>query len=62
MSVISWGFEPLPLHYAYWIPAGSDIPQHNPMNPKYQLLIGTWRKLPRGVVDRIGPLIVGGLG
>jgi FemAB-related protein (PEP-CTERM system-associated) len=57
-----WGFEPQPLHYQFpYLPAGQ-IPQNNPMNPKYKAAIETWKKLPRAVVDRVGPLLVGGLG
>jgi len=58
----NWGFEPSPLHYEFTLRQGGGVPQNNPMNPKYRLLIATWRRLPRAVVDRLGPLIVRGLG
>lgn len=58
----NWGFEPQPLVYEYRLFKGDAIPQHNPLNPKYQLMIRTWRKLPRFVVDRVGPVLVRGLG
>ena len=41
---------------------GTSVPQHNPLNPRYRLMIETWRRLPRWVVDRAGPLLVRGLG
>ena len=58
----NWGFEPQPLVYEYRLFKGDAIPQHNPLNPKYQLMIRTWRRLPRFVVDRVGPVLVRGLG
>jgi FemAB-related protein (PEP-CTERM system-associated) len=57
-----WGFEPHLLHYQFpFLPSGR-VPQTNPTNPKYRLAIETWKRMPRAFVDRVGPLIVGGLG
>jgi FemAB-related protein (PEP-CTERM system-associated) len=57
-----WGFEPQVLHYEFpYLPSGQ-VPQNNPMNPKYQMAIKVWQRLPRPVVDRVGPMLVGGLG
>jgi len=57
-----WGFEPRPLHYEFpYLPSGV-VPENNPMNPKYRAAIAAWRRLPRFVVDRLGPLLVTGLG
>ena len=58
----NWGFEPAPLHYEYRLYRGDTIPQNNPMNPKYRAFIGLWRRLPRAVANRLGPLIVRNLG
>jgi FemAB-related protein (PEP-CTERM system-associated) len=58
----NWGFEPSPLHYEYVLYRGQDVPQNNPMNPKYRALIGTWRRLPRGLANMLGPHIVRNLG
>jgi hypothetical protein len=41
---------------------GDAVPQHNPANPKYAALIATWRRLPRGFVNAIGPHLVRLLG
>jgi hypothetical protein len=38
------------------------VPENNPLNPKYRAFIALWRRLPRPVVDRLGPLIVRNLG
>ncbi len=58
----NWGFEPAPLHYAFRLYRGGEVPQQNPLNPKYRAMIALWRRLPRGLVNAIGPHIVRGLG
>jgi FemAB-related protein (PEP-CTERM system-associated) len=58
----NWGFEPQPLHYEYCLYKRDSVPQNNPSNPKYQLVIKTWRRLPIGVVNWLGPFIVRSLG
>ena len=58
----NWGFEPAPLAYEYRLIGGKALPENNPLNPKYQRMIAVWRKLPRPVVNAIGPHIVRGLG
>ena len=58
----SWGFEPEPLHYEYLLLRGREIPQVNPLNPKYRLLVSLWKRLPLALVNRIGPPIARGLG
>ncbi len=58
----NWGFEPTPLHYEYRLYSIDGVPQNNPANPKYRAFIAMWRRLPRPVADRLGPLIVRGLG
>jgi FemAB-related protein (PEP-CTERM system-associated) len=58
----NWGFTPEPLHYQYQVRPGRTIPDHNPLNPKYRLLIAAWKKLPLAVANLLGPPIVRGLG
>jgi len=58
----NWGFVPQQLHYEYRLYRGNAIPQNNPANPKYRAFIGLWRRLPRGVANRLGPHIVRNLG
>ena len=53
-----WGAKPLPLHWQYWLANGGALPEINPHNPKYQLMIRTWQKLPLGLTRLIGPAIV----
>ena len=58
----NWGFEPTPLHYEYCLYKRDAVPQNNPNNAKYQLLIKAWRRLPIGVANWLGPFIVRSLG
>ena len=57
-----WGFEPVPLHYQYALTRRKSMPQNNPTNPKYRLLIKAWQRLPLPVANRVGPLLVRSLG
>jgi FemAB-related protein (PEP-CTERM system-associated) len=58
----NWGFTAQPLHYAYQLHRAKSVAQHNPLNPKYQLLIKAWRKLPLPLANALGPHIVRYLG
>jgi serine/alanine adding enzyme len=53
-----WGAEPLQNHWHYWLPEGRTLPQLNPGNPKYKLMIGVWRLMPVWVTRVIGPPVV----
>ncbi len=57
-----WGFEPSPLSYAYRLKPGSQMPDVNPLNPKYRLAIAVWKRLPLPIANRLGPLLAAGLG
>jgi FemAB-related protein (PEP-CTERM system-associated) len=58
----NWGFEPTPLHYEYCLYSRDTVPQNNPSNPKYRAAIDVWRRLPRGVVNALGPVLARHLG
>ena len=58
----NWGFAPTPLAYRFLLPPGGAVPEHNPLNPKYRLMIAAWKRLPLPVANRLGPLLVRGLG
>ena len=58
----NWGFEPTPLHYEYRLYKRDAVPQNNPANAKYRLMIETWRRLPLGVANWLGPFVVRSLG
>ena len=58
----NWGFEPHPLHYEYLLVEADDVPDNNPLNPKYQLFIKLWKRMPLPLANLIGPHIVKNLG
>ncbi len=53
-----WGAVPVPLHWEYQLSSAGSLPNVSPANPKFQLAIALWQKLPLGVATRVGPLIV----
>lgn len=58
----NWGFEPEPLHYQFRLVKANAVPDVNPLNPKYQLFINMWRKLPLPVANFVGPFLARSLG
>ena len=58
----NWGFEPQPLYYEYRLFKRDAIPQNNPNNPKYKLLIAAWQRMPIALANWLGPHIVRNLG
>ena len=57
-----WGFEEQPLHYRY-IPIRKETkPNITPTNPKYQLMINMWKRMPLSVANTIGPMIARRIG
>jgi FemAB-related protein (PEP-CTERM system-associated) len=58
----NWGFEPSPLAYEYQLLARDDVPQNNPLNPRYRALIALWKRLPKPMANAIGPALVRNLG
>ena len=53
-----WGAAPVPLHWEYMLSTPGELPNVSPANPKYQLAIALWQKLPLSVTLRVGPMIV----
>ena len=53
-----WGAKPLQLYWHYWMRNDGQLPELNPKNPKYQLAIKMWQKLPVALTKVIGPSIV----
>ena len=58
----NWGFAPTPLDYQFKLRDGGAIPEVNPLNPKYQLMIAAWRRLPLPIANMVGPLLARDLG
>lgn len=57
-----WGFTPVPLHYRFHLIGAKSVPDLNPNNPKYQMAIKIWQKLPLSVTHILGPIIAKNLG
>jgi len=57
-----WGFEPMPLPYAYHLVRAREVPNLSPTNRKYHLFIEAWKRLPLPVSRAIGPWLAKDLG
>ena len=57
-----WGFKPEPLPYRFHLINAKQVPDLSPVNPKYQLAIKAWQKLPLPVTHMVGPIIARNLG
>jgi FemAB-related protein (PEP-CTERM system-associated) len=58
----NWGFQPTALHYEYKLQKSKSVPDNNPLNPKYQLFIKMWQRMPISLANILGPHIVKNLG
>lgn len=58
----NWGFEPQTLAYEYGLFRASAVPDHNPLNPRYQRAIRMWQRLPLPLANFLGPWVVRNLG
>ncbi len=57
-----YGFEPQPLHYEFHLQKATELPDINPLNPKYQTCIRLWKRLPLKVSQSVGPWLARYLG
>jgi FemAB-related protein (PEP-CTERM system-associated) len=53
-----WGASGTPFAWEYWLANGGVLPDQSPANPKFQLAIESWKRLPLWVTNRLGPHIV----
>ncbi|MBK1722337.1 FemAB family XrtA/PEP-CTERM system-associated protein [Thiocystis violacea] len=53
----NWGFEPEPMSYEFRLVRSTEVPDVNPLNPKYSLFIAGWRRLPLPLSRMMGPFI-----
>ena len=58
----NWGFEPEPIIHEFVMAPGKAPPDLTPKNPKFQLFIALWRRLPLPVAALLGPPIVREIG
>ncbi len=52
-----WGFIPEPMCYQYYLVKSQSLPNISPTNPKYQLFIKLWKKLPLSIANYFGPFL-----
>jgi FemAB-related protein (PEP-CTERM system-associated) len=53
-----WGMREQALPYKYLLVRSTEMPNLNPTNPKFRLLIEAWKRLPLSVTKIMGPWIV----
>lgn len=53
-----WGAKPVQLYWQYLLRDGDALPEINTKNPRYQLAIHAWKRLPLMVTNLLGPHIV----
>ncbi len=56
-----WGAEEVPLYWYYILEENQEVPVLNHSNPKYEMVINVWKKLPVAITNIVGPHIVKGL-
>lgn len=52
-----WNADTKQLYWQYHLNSIEEMPNLNPSNPKYKILIKIWRILPLKITQIIGPLI-----
>ncbi len=57
-----WGFEPEPLAYEIRLVRATDVPDVNPLNPKYRMFVESWKRLPLPLSRLLGPPLARNLG
>lgn len=53
-----WGAAPRQLYWYYGLMNGGEMPNLKPDNPKFQLVIKAWQRLPLALTKLIGPHLV----
>lgn len=53
-----WGARPVQLYWQYLLGNGVGMPNINPSNPKFDLAVKVWRRLPLALTRVLGPPIV----
>ncbi len=55
-----WGAAPKTLFW-YYLANPTAVPDVNPNNPKFALVVKIWRRLPLAIANRLGPILTRGL-
>jgi FemAB-related protein (PEP-CTERM system-associated) len=53
-----WGAEPVQLHWEYRLLREGGLPDQSPRNPKFRMMIETWKRCPLWLTNALGPHIV----
>jgi serine/alanine adding enzyme len=53
-----WGTKPHDMYWHYWLPNQQPLPELNPNNPKFRVMVEAWKRLPLPVSNFIGPYVV----
>ncbi len=53
-----FGMTPTSLNYQYYLCGQRELPNLNPLNPKFKLFIDTWKKLPLPIANFVGPRLI----
>lgn len=53
-----WGMNERALPYGYFLVTARHMPNLNPLNPKFRLVVETWKRLPLPLTKLLGPRIV----
>jgi FemAB-related protein (PEP-CTERM system-associated) len=56
-----WNAYPTQLYWQYFVRKGRAVPPLNASNPKLQLAMSAWRRLPLGVTRVLGPMVAKGI-
>jgi len=55
---LQWSSQEVPLYWDYWSPEGKNRSDPDPANPKYDIFIRLWHRLPLRLANVLGPSIV----
>jgi FemAB-related protein (PEP-CTERM system-associated) len=58
---MKWSLRKKLLAYWHWLAPGHPLPALNQKNPKFQIAIAVWKRLPAFIVRPLGPHLVRGL-
>jgi serine/alanine adding enzyme len=53
-----WGAKPVQMNWQYLLPDGASMPELNTKNPKFEMAIRVWQKMPLQLTRLLGPHIV----
>ena len=53
-----WGAADVELHWEYALRNGGSPPDQGTSNPRMQLMIGAWQRLPLSIANALGPIVI----